>query len=247
MPKNLSQDIQTLAAEATSRYDLCAKFINQNKVKSFAEIGVWRGEFAEHILKSCPSIERYYMVDPWQHLEAWNKPANVTDTEFEDIFSEAMQRTDFARDKRVVLRQKTREALATLQDAELDAAYVDSDHTLKGITVDLVTLYDKITPGGHILGDDFVPNIWQHSGEFEPTLVFPFAVYFAEAKGDTIYGLPFNQFLISKTPDPNAFDFQDLTGNYQETGLLHQILKRPKPHRRTFLQRVRGRMSRLLS
>ena len=56
-------------------------------MKNFAEIGVWRGEFAEHILRRCPSIEHYYMVDPWRHLDDWNKPANVSDPEFDQIFS----------------------------------------------------------------------------------------------------------------------------------------------------------------
>ena len=46
MLHNLSDKIRGVAAEASARFDLWASFINQSKVKSFAEIGVWRGEFA---------------------------------------------------------------------------------------------------------------------------------------------------------------------------------------------------------
>ena len=72
-----------------------------------------------------------------------------------------MDRTAFASDKRVVLRVTTKQALATLENAELDAVYIDGDHTLKGITIDLISLYDIIKSRGYILGDDFVPNIWR--------------------------------------------------------------------------------------
>lgn len=130
MPDSSSDIIRGVTVEASSRFDLWASFINKSQVKTFAEIGVWRGEFAEHILRYCPSIDRYYMIDPWRHLDDWNKPANVSDPEFDQIFTEAMERTAFASDKRVVLRGTTKQALATLKNAELDAVYIDSDHTL---------------------------------------------------------------------------------------------------------------------
>ncbi len=244
MVNNLPEIVRGVAAEASSRFDLWASFINQSKVKNFAEIGVWRGEFAEHILSCCPSIERYYMVDPWRHLEDWNKPANVSDPEFDQIFSEAMERTAFASDKRVVLRATTKQALAILGNAELDAVYIDSDHTLRGITIDLVSLYDKIGSCGYLFGDDFVPNIWQHPDRFEPSLVFPFATYFAEEKGDAIFGLPFKQFLISKSPEADAFQFHDWTGCYQETSLRKQILTGPNKRFKNLLKRLRAKMFR---
>jgi hypothetical protein len=237
MLHSLPNIVRKVTVETASRFDLCASFINQSQVKNFAEIGVWRGHFAEHILRCCPSIEQYYMVDPWQHLDDWNKPANVSDQEFEQIFSEALERTAFASDKRVIVRATTKQALAQLEGAELDAVYIDSNHTLRGITIDLISLYDRIKPHGFILGDDFVPSIWQHPERFEPTLVFPFAVYFAEAKGDQIFGLPFNQFLISKTLEPDAFQFHDMTGLYQETNLRKQFLNVPSKRNKAMLRR----------
>ena len=63
-------------------------FINSKKIAAFAEIGVWRGEFAETILRRCQSIERYYMLDLWRHFKEWNKPANVSNVEFDYIYDE---------------------------------------------------------------------------------------------------------------------------------------------------------------
>ena len=246
MSNDLSSMLSDIAAEAPSRFDLWVEFINEINLTSFAEIGVWRGAFAEQILKRCPSIERYYMVDPWQHLDHWNKPANVSDREFDDVFEQALKRTEFAGEKRIVLRAKTSEAILGLADAGLDAVYIDGDHTLRGITIDLVSIYDKIRPRGFIFGDDFAPSIWQHSGKFEPTFVFPLAVYFAEAKGDTIYGLPFNQFLIAKSDRSNGFQFHDLTRRYNETTLRRQLLAGPKGRARKFVSRLRSSIVRRL-
>ncbi len=113
-----------------------------------------------------------------------------------------------------------------INNDSLDFVYIDGDHTLKGITIDLINLWDKVKPNGIIGGDDFSPTIWQHYPTFEPTLVFPFAVYFAEAMHTTIYGLPYNQFMLTK--EMNGFEFIDLTTQlYTNTSLLDQFKKSP--------------------
>lgn len=124
--------------------------------------------------------------------------------------------------QRVILRGRTTEVIDRIPDGSLDFAYVDGDHTLRGISIDLLRMYPKIRDGGWLGGDDFSPSIWQHDRSFEPTLVFPFAVYFAEAVGSRIYGLPYSQFLIEKRHD-DAFEFVDLTGYYGRRDLLSQL------------------------
>jgi hypothetical protein len=94
--------------------------------------------------------------------------------------------------------------------------------TLRGIAVDLIRVYPKVRLGGFLGGDDFSPTIWQHKTSFEPTLVFPFAVHFAEAVGATIYELPNIQFCLQKMRTPQ-FNFVDLTGNYNELSLRGQL------------------------
>jgi hypothetical protein len=109
-----------------------------------------------------------------------------------------------------------------IADGELDFAYIDGDHTLKGIAIDLIRVYPKVKTGGFIGGDDFSRTIWPHKTSYEPTLVFPFAVYFAEAVGATIYALPNIQFCLLKTDRPE-FNFVDLTGQYSEVALRNQL------------------------
>jgi hypothetical protein len=82
-----------------------------------------------------------------------------------------------------------------------------------------------VKPDGFIGGDDFTPSLWQHKTSFEPSLVFPFAVYFAEAVDATIYALPYSQFCLQKNAQ-RGFSFVDLTGQYGDVTLQNQFAPR---------------------
>jgi len=218
------------AAAIRMRRDLWVSFVNEVQARDLAEVGVFRGRFAQRLLRDCPGIASYFMIDPWRHLDDWNKPANKDDDVFEHIFQAALKETRRYAEKRVVLRGTTTEVIDQLPDDGLDFVYVDGDHTLRGITIDLVKLYPKVRDGGWIGGDDFRRSIWQHGQTYEPTLVFPFAVYFAEAVDARIYGLPYNQFLIEKSSD-GGYEFVDLTGGYRNLDLRSQFRSRRRAQR----------------
>jgi len=164
-----------------------ADFVNEHAIRTVTEIGVWRGEFAEFLLSNCPTIERYYLVDPWRHLDSWNKPFNKEDNTFGEVFADAQRRIAPFRSKCEILRGTT----AEVELPQVDFTYVDGDHTLRGIAVDLIRAWPKTTWLG---GDDYGP-IWQHGSQFEPSMVFPFAANFAEAV-DAPFEVFANQYLI---------------------------------------------------
>jgi len=208
------QTLQDCVSKSRSRLEFWSRFANELRIERMAEVEVYEGDFARAILQNCESIKKYYMIDPWKHLEDWNKPANRDDVAFERIFESATAKTDFAASKRVILRGKTSDVIDAIQDGELDLAYIDGDHTLRGVTIDMIRVYSKICVGGFLGGDDFSQTIWAQKTTFEPTLVFPFAVYFAEAVGSTIYALPNIQFCLQKE-EPPQFNFVDMTGQYK--------------------------------
>jgi predicted O-methyltransferase YrrM len=218
------------SASGSCREEIWTQIVQQTQAREFLELGVLRGAFAEYLLRHCPTITRYYMLDPWRHLDDWNKPSNRDQPTFDRIHAEAMARTDFARARRIVLRGKTTEIIDKIPDASLDVAYVDGDHTLRGITIDLIRTYPKVRPGGILGGDDYTQTIWQHADNFEPTLVCPFAAYFAESHGAPLVVLPFSQFAIIKPSKPAShFRVLDTTGNYGARTLLPQITRRSAP------------------
>jgi hypothetical protein len=218
-----------------SRYELWTEFINEHKSETVAEIGVFRGEFAEKVLSECTTISTYYMVDPWRHLDAWNKPANHSDDKFELHLAQVLERTAPWASARKVLRGRTLDVIEEIPSESLDFAYIDGDHTLRGITIDLGLVWPRIKPGGFVGGDDFKPSVWQHGEKFEPTFVFPYAVYFAESVGAPITALPHGQFLIEKV---GGFSFTDTTGRYGDTSVGTAVAR--KGRRRVFgLERPR--------
>lgn len=205
-------------ASASGRVEMWAEAINRADARRVAEIGVWKGEFARQLLERCPGIEAYVMIDPWANLPDWNKPLNVDQARFDDVHDEAMAKTDFAKARRVVLRGRTKDVADEIGDGSLDFAYIDGDHTLRGISIDLMKILPKVREGGFIGGDDFSASPWQHDARFEPTLVFPFAIFFAEAMNLPVAALPHDQFLIRNAPD-EGFSFTDLTGKYADLSL----------------------------
>jgi len=216
---NLTQpSLQSFVSGSRSRVELWSQIMRAAKAESILEVGVWKGDFAKQILEQCDFIKRYYMIDPWASLPDWNKPYNVPSESFDDIYEEAMKKTAFASSKIVVLRGRTKEVINSIPDNSLDFAYIDGDHTLRGITIDLIKLLPKIKEGGLIGGDDFTNNPWQHDIRYEPTLVCPFSIYFAEAMDLSIVALPFSQFLIQKKAG-SSFSFLDLTGDYRDISL----------------------------
>ena len=212
--------IKKIINESKDRFQLWSKFVDFYSIEQIAEIGVYKGDFSKHLLEFSRSIKKYYLIDPWRNIEDWNKPANTNDISFENFYHETLSKTNFASHKRVILRGKTTEKIDEIDDLNLDFVYIDGDHTLKGIAIDLITSWSKIKENGFIAGDDFCRTIWQHNIKFEPTLIFPFALYFAEAMNVKIYALPFNQFLISK--NQSGFEFINLTNKkYNKTNLLN--------------------------
>jgi hypothetical protein len=208
--------------KSNSRIEFWIEFVNKTKIETVAEIGIYKGDFTAQLLKECKLLKKYYMIDPWKHLEDWNKPANVDNGLFEHFLKETEIKTNFAKNKRMILRGRTMEVIDQIPNESLDFIYIDGDHTLRGITIDLINSYHKIRNGGWIGGDDFVQTIWQHPTSFEPSFIFPFAVYFAEAINAPIYGLPYNQFLIEKR-EGLYFKFIDVTGRYNNLSIKHQL------------------------
>ena len=228
--------INQLKNSSNDRVTFCVELINKFELSTVAEVGVFRGDFAEKVLRKCEAIERYTMIDPWRNLSDWNKPSNKKNSTFEEFFQETMQKTEFVKEKRKVLRGKTTEIIGQIEDNTYDFVYIDGDHTLRGISIDLINLWPKVKSTGFIVGDDFSPSIWQHSREFEPTMVFPFAVYFAEALNVKIYALPYNQFLIAK--GDTGFEFIDLThGKYNDLDLRAQLLNAPGSGFKQFIKK----------
>lgn len=209
--------------DCENRFEIIQKLITQFKVHNFMELGVFKGELTHYLLSKNPSILNYYVVDPWRNLQNWNKPFNLKNNEFESIYKDFLSLNKSFLDRIVILRKMTSEILESDVKTPIDCIYIDGDHTLRGITIDLIKSWDLLGDYGLIIGDDLSESIWQHSSKFEPTCVFPWVLYFAEARGAEIVLLPYNQFVILKKPHSRFSVLNYSLKRYENTTLLSQL------------------------
>ena len=207
MTIEIDRIVEEAIKTSSNRTELWANLLSHLNCRTVCEVGVWKGEFAQTMLQNVEAIEGYTLIDPWRNLPNWNKPANRSDDVFDEIRAEALERVSPYQSKVREIRETTTKARHMIDDASLDFVYIDGDHTLRGITLDLVSMHPKVRAQGFIGGDDFTKTIWQHSLAYSPTEVFPFAVHFAEAHDLKIYTLPFNQFLIFNASE--GFEVRD--------------------------------------
>lgn len=232
----IDEIVANAVKNSNDRQDLWVRLLTDFKCRNLCEVGVWRGEFAQHILGKIAGIESYTLVDPWRNLPSWNKPANKSDIEFDEIRKEALGRVSAHSNKITEVRDTTKMAKDKIPDGSLDFVYIDGDHTLRGITLDLNCMLPKIRKAGFIGGDDFSKTIWQHHTSFSPTEVFPYAIYFAEAFDMRIYTLPFSQFLIVNSSD--GFEVID-HGGYSDLSPAEIYAPPAVPPSRLILNRLK--------
>jgi len=116
-----------------------------------AEIGCWEGDSSAGMLKLLPSL-RLYMIDPW--LVGDNQVYCDTQDEMNTGMLKAIQDTEFAKDRRFVLRYTSVDALMIMPDSYLDFVFVDADHRYEYVKEDMAW-WKKIKLGGLFFGHDY--------------------------------------------------------------------------------------------
>jgi len=115
-----------------------------------AEIGVYRGMHAKHMLRLHPNISTLWLVDAYQ-------PYSVEGGLCPDLPG--------ARDVAHRVMQKHRRRVRWLEVGspecaailpDLDFCYIDADHSYQSMATDLEAMWPKVKPGGIFGGHDFV-------------------------------------------------------------------------------------------
>lgn len=121
------------------------------------ELGVFKGDFAEDILRLCPLIEKLTLVDIWAPgtIGSGNQDGNnyeVYDGEF--LYNFVVNR--FKDNPKVdIVKSLSTVFLQNIADESIDAIYIDADHSYEGCKNDLILANRKVKKGGWIMGHDF--------------------------------------------------------------------------------------------
>jgi len=122
------------------------------------EIGVWKGDFSETILRLTRPRE-LHLVDPWAFQPQFPKrmySGNLASSQDDmDAIYEGVRRR-FAQVGEVrVHRRFSSDLLQILQGASLDWVYIDGNHSKEFVKQDLELSWRCLRPGGYITGDDY--------------------------------------------------------------------------------------------
>jgi hypothetical protein len=121
-----------------------------------AEIGVYKGGFAEFLLPHC---DRLYLVDPWFRLKPyWGEPCLENSAVRALINILTVYADDIDAGKVQVITDFSVDFLGTLKDGQLDWVYLDASHSYETTVAELHASFRVVRSGGHVIGDDFDPD-----------------------------------------------------------------------------------------
>lgn len=149
------------------RWQVLENLVKTHGFTSLAEIGVFKGQTAAHLLKTCPSLH-WIGVDHWTPGDpAFDIPEERKKQPGDNGYR-SYARHDLAAYRRSVealaMRYAGRatiiplpsiEAAKQVEDGSLDAVFIDGDHTLAGVELDIQAWTPKVRPGGFVCGHDW--------------------------------------------------------------------------------------------
>lgn len=127
------------------------------------EVGVYRGALAACVLRELPGLT-WYMVDRWappprgsSYAQSGDSVSRLGSTAFDEVYCDAIARTSFADDRRVICRGDSTVQAELIAPKSIDLVFIDGDHSDQGVTDDLVAWHDRVKPGGWLGGHDWRP------------------------------------------------------------------------------------------
>jgi len=102
------------------------------------------------------------MVDKWEPIPedslagvTGDKLVFLPDRHWHIIYGVARGITEFAKDRRTILRKDSVEAAGDVEDGSLDFVFIDADHSYEGALADIRAWVPKVREGGIVCGHDF--------------------------------------------------------------------------------------------
>jgi len=131
-----------------------------------AEIGVWRGEFSEDIVRRVkPSC--LHLIDPWVFMSSSARldlrGVGAKEQTDMDVIHDAVAQQFAAQISAgtvVMHRSLSADAALEFEDDYFDWIYIDGDHSYEGVLADLRAFTPKVKRGGLVTGDDYGRRGW---------------------------------------------------------------------------------------
>jgi FkbM family methyltransferase len=122
------------------------------------EIGVWKGDFSEEILRMVKP-GKLYLIDPWSYQpefsHEWYGGTIAQNQKDMDAIYESVRRRFINYQNVQIIRKKTEELINEIPVNHLDWIYIDGNHQYEYVLRDLKTFFPLVKEGGIICGDDY--------------------------------------------------------------------------------------------
>jgi hypothetical protein len=149
----------------TARYrirtrDYLPAFFEKEGYKVGVEVGVWKGEFSETILKGFTG--KLYSVDPWKENPNVGYYEMVTSDQayLDKIYSICKDRLGKYGERSQIIRKPSVEAAKDFPDKSLDFVYIDALHYYDNVIEDIKAWLPKVRKGGMLAGHDYYEDTW---------------------------------------------------------------------------------------
>jgi SAM-dependent methyltransferase len=160
-------------------YGVFTKIIADNNYTNVAEVGIGYGTHAKYILKNNPTVQRLYLIDPMVQYpndgfsdDVMRQEPLVPGNNFNE-FHDLIKQELLPFENRYTWFRVPSLAITNSQikDGELDAVFVDGDHSYAAVRADLEFWWKKVRVGGQLLGDDYwMPDVARAVNDFANSL-----------------------------------------------------------------------------
>lgn len=145
---------------------LLAHLCNLQKLEKVAEVGVFGGNLTKRVLQNCPTVKKYYAIDPWKvYIESYVRPSEARECKqefWDSMYDKVVKIQEEWPDKVVIMRMESIKAAMELKgtiiydDDKFDAVYIDSIHDAPNLVNDIFSWIDLVKDYGTICGHDFI-------------------------------------------------------------------------------------------
>jgi Methyltransferase domain len=129
----------------------------------FVEVGVHRGQLAQHLLRERSKLT-WHGVDPWWHapnhaskayLATGDGHAIQTKADSNRFLRETLRSVEPFGARANVIEMPSPAAAGAFEHASVDAVFLDADHSYEAVSADIAAWWPIVRPGGWLGGHDY--------------------------------------------------------------------------------------------
>jgi methyltransferase family protein len=134
-----------------------------------AEVGTWKADFSERILK-ITQPKKLYLIDPYKFFGEYKKAKFGGKAEGQEKMDDIFQSVSNKFSEQIVsgqveiFRENSINGIEKIENNTLDWIYIDGNHTYDFVKGDLNAAWDKVKINGFITGDDYGLEGWWENG-----------------------------------------------------------------------------------